>query len=119
MKTDERIGKLPKWAQEHIENLGTKIRNLEEKLAKQANKGPTRVAVELFTFEDDALFWAPDDTKVRFTLTGEFSRGAMHRSNTWVDVRIERDRLYVVASDSMDVRPQSGNVATIGVVDRS
>lgn len=102
--------RLPAWAWEELESRDRRIAALEELIAQRCNTTPTKVAVNLARApgEPSALFWAPDDARLSFSL-----------DKSLVNVRIDgQGFLRVMArSGRLVVRPEVTNVVQIGVED--
>lgn len=100
----ENFAKLPKWAQQEFHILNNRIRRLQDDVALLSGKaGGDRVSIA------DGLPLG-DDANVKFTLGDHWSN--------FFKVRIDDHpglgkHLYVVAGETLVVKPEAGNVVRI------
>lgn len=107
--TPERVAKLPRWVQWHIEDLVRRNRDLEISLATHRGK-ESRVRVDPRGSDSKPEYYARDLAQVSFLLGDDWQ--------DFLDVRIETQPdggrvLCVRGGYCIDVRPESGNVVTI------
>ena len=112
MLDEEKISKLPKWAQDEFRRIQCEFENLEKQNRLLKGQGTSRIYVRAFPGEGDRPIG--DHETVSFDLD----------DGSAIDVSIrgeEPDRIYVSSRGSLrtllDVRPRACNVVTIGCVE--
>jgi hypothetical protein len=104
MKHD--VNRLPKWAQDRIQVLEHNLKDAEAKLTQLHSGEPTRIS------QGYGSRWKPArwllEEHVTFHLTDE----------SWIQVRLEGDRLKVFGSGSFSVLPWVTNALDLQVVER-
>jgi hypothetical protein len=98
--TNDKIGRLPVWAQNHIAILEMRAREAEAEAKRLTDNEPTRVIVDAYV---DAPRYLRENSHVRFTF-GE---------RRYIDVNLDRDRNCVTirADFALALRPMGGNTA--------
>lgn len=99
------VAKLPKWAQDHVRVLRMRLQEAHERLAD----GPEDSNVIADPYSTPPLFLARD-TAIRFVLEPTGTRQAGH-----ITVSLRDGRLNLMGTVSIDVRPHSGNVVSVGL----
>lgn len=110
--TEERLAKLPKWAQQHVQLCYANIRYVE-KQAEQMTQGPDGSKVRLVRFtgdlEDQPL---PDRTIIAFD--APTSQDGKHFSYIEVSLDTDGDGVYVTgAGSALVVEPSISNCITV------
>ena len=106
---DERITKLPKWANDHIRNLMLKVEELQASLATHRGE-KTRVRVDPRGSDDKPEYYARDAAQVSFLLGDDWQ--------DFVDVRIEDQpdgsrQLRICGGRYINVQPGAANTCNI------
>lgn len=110
MSADERVAKLPRWAQQHIEILERDLAEAEKRI-EAAQRGPEDTDTIARIHADHPLH-LPAGTTVRFQLGAGYGE--------YIDCRIEERRggqkcLEIHGGEMLLLRPMSGNLANATV----
>lgn len=101
---DERMGRLPRWAQDHIKALEQNVVYYKAQARQACGEEPSNVALEVYEGAGRVTKPLPLLSRVVFTLRdgAEITAGIV---NNYVEVRTDRD--------SLAVQPQAANVAKV------
>lgn len=108
-KIDAREDRLPKWAQDHINQLRGTIRTMQRALEQDVGDSNTFIKAPTHEIEDEAIGNSP---RILFVTDNKnmFSRD--------YQVHIEGSVLKVYASGTVNVRPTSSNCLEIRMDER-
>ncbi len=106
------IAKLPKWAQEKIEVLEMRLKEMEARARAYEEKKPTKVFVKyLMLMSNDPPLYLPDDRQIRFVLG--------KADWQYLDVRLrktsEGEYVELMAGADIHIAPDVRNVSKIYV----
>lgn len=104
--SDERMSKLPKWAQQLITKLTADAKYATKQLKQIGVDGDSKVALRI-----DVLTWLhlPSDSRLSFTL----------ENGRRLEVFLNREgELEVYGTEQLIVHPQVSNIVSIGAKDR-
>jgi hypothetical protein len=112
---EDKIGKLPRWAQDYIAHLDQEIREAKaaELAARHAAGNPddTNTVHADYTRGD---FGLPRDSRVEFYLRDDVIGRREHR----IEVRVEGDHLHIYGGAPLVMEASSSNVILMKVRDR-
>lgn len=116
MDKDPREATLPRWAQQMLEALRSRVATAYEHMALQGATATARIIVDPYAHQmgkPRVPVMFPENYTVRFRigkdLTGDFTD---HRNV--LDVALRRHRLQVSAPDGMlQLHPEAANVVTV------
>ena len=113
LEMDEKVKKLPMWAQGYISHLKRSVSELRKDL-DATKAGKSEVAVH--DMVQGSYEYLCPGSRVRFALNDE-----MDMKTKSVEAYVYRNRLVILgvglSSFELDVRPSAGNALSIGTID--
>lgn len=105
----EDVKKLPKWAQDKIEQLEMRLKESIEREDIQAQKKKTRVSIPHFRMQGSEAkeFFLDDKDTFRFRF------GPEHWN--YIDVSLQKDRIQLMGGHGISIVPWATNVAKVGM----
>lgn len=95
------ISKLPKWAQDEINEL-------RQALASTHEQGKTEVSVTEFTGKGTTRRWLPQGSVIRFQLSDN--------DDNYIECRVRHNKLFVMGIKTIVIYPDASNVVRVGTV---
>jgi hypothetical protein len=103
MKNEQDITKLPRWAQSRIQVAEMRLKEAQTRIDQINGMADT----DTFIAEYPDMRPLPKDSNIRFMLD----------KRKWINVRIRAGRVLVMGSYAIDLRPESANTLSVGVMD--
>lgn len=111
--TEDRISKLPRWAQDHIHDLERKVTELERKVDAAYDTNPDETDVFLEDGMNDRPL--PRHSTVVFKMTDVNKRRHQRED---IRVRVDRDgMLEIMGGNTISIKPQATNLVRVRLHD--
>ena len=107
---EDRIKKLPVWAQDHIADLERKVETQEEQLNEDAHPKSSVVVGSRYSLDPLDMSYLPDGSRINF-----FLDPLDKRQQRWIEVHMAHGKLQLHSSYNLVLRPQVSNGASVDV----